>query len=1052
MRFSLKSKAAAAITILILVTVVIIGTVQTSFIRSGLVERASAMHAALVAGAARNLDLKLETALLALTREAQVIPAAILARPQDLPAYLERKPALLLFFDSLLVFSPTGEVLADAPAIAGRRGLQAGEREYVKRGIATLRPVVSMPYLGRGTQQPVVTMLAPILDDEGRLAGFLGGNLNLLQSNLLGNLANTPIGRAGYFFAITREQPSVYVFHPDRKLVLTSSLAEGAGSANAQALDGHDGTIQSPDSRGNASLYSYKALGAAGWLLGTSYPVAEALAPVIAAERRLWSITAVLAMALAPLAWLLAWYMIAPLLRLRDDAQRLHRMAGTISQDLRAREDEIGDLARDFHDLIVARQQSAEAQRRSTQLLDNIVENIPVGIQLKAVDDDFRIVMWNKASESIWGLPRDSVIGRTAQEFWSDDEVARYRQADLEAVAARGQEFTSRPGRAADGRAMITHMRKVPLFDAAGAPTHLLVIADDITDRVAAEQELRNKRAFLQSLVDNLPMAISVKDVRPASYGKMVVWNKGAEVISGVPEARALGRTDAEILEPDVYRGIDAQDRQMIADPMVYEFPEHAFRNAAGTLMFLHSISVPLFGIDDQPEFLLRISEDVTIRRRQQRELRAKTAELLTVSDASPFGMFRTDESGRCTYVNRSYELISGLSAAETLADGWAGAIHAGDRERVFEQWKTAVRASEPFATLYRLQHRDGRIVWASAKAAPVVVDGKVMGYVGSVDDITARREAEHEMQASERRLRTITDTMPAWVAFLGRDEIYRFTNKAFERAFGLTHEQMRGRTIREVLGEAGYEKVRPYLGQVFGGQAVTFEREQLVADGLRWVEAAWIPELGEDDEGVVGFHAMLRDITVQKQEEQRLLRLSQVDSLTGLANRVGFEQHLSDAMAESRKTRQPLAVMYLDIDHFKRINDTHGHAAGDALLLALAQRLKGSLRKTDLVARLGGDEFVAVMERMHDPRVAARLAHEALQAIRRPFVLADVGIALSVTASIGIAFFDCGEMPAGQLVANADAMLYDAKKRGRDTACLSPWPEGSATPAAAVH
>ena len=105
MRFSLKTKAAAAITIMILVTAAVIVTVQTRFIRSGLVDRASAMHAALVAGAARNLDQKLETALLALTREAQVIPAAILERPQELPAYLERQPAMLLIFDALLIFS-----------------------------------------------------------------------------------------------------------------------------------------------------------------------------------------------------------------------------------------------------------------------------------------------------------------------------------------------------------------------------------------------------------------------------------------------------------------------------------------------------------------------------------------------------------------------------------------------------------------------------------------------------------------------------------------------------------------------------------------------------------------------------------------------------------------------------------------------------------------------------------------------------------------------------------------------------------------------------------
>jgi diguanylate cyclase (GGDEF)-like protein len=221
---------------------------------------------------------------------------------------------------------------------------------------------------------------------------------------------------------------------------------------------------------------------------------------------------------------------------------------------------------------------------------------------------------------------------------------------------------------------------------------------------------------------------------------------------------------------------------------------------------------------------------------------------------------------------------------------------------------------------------------------------------------------------------------------------------------------------------------------------SVKFEREQRVADGVRWIEATYIPEINDSNNEVVGFHALLRDITAQKLEEQRLLRLSQTDSLTGLANRVGFEQRLSDAMAESRTTGQALAVMYLDIDHFKQINDTHGHAAGDALLVEFARRLRHCLRKTDMVARLGGDEFVVVMERVMEPKTAARLASQALKEILRPFELGDHGTSLLVTASIGVALFDGGSRTAADLVAEADAMLYAAKKGGRNTFRIASW------------
>ena len=367
-----------------------------------------------------------------------------------------------------------------------------------------------------------------------------------------------------------------------------------------------------------------------------------------------------------------------------------------------------------------------------------------------------------------------------------------------------------------------------------------------------------------------------------------------------------------------------------------------------------------------------------------------------------------------------------------------------------FDKYTNVVKSGVPLDEEFRLNVEGVSATWLHHQV--VRLDD---GIAITTRDISARKAAEEELrsnqqelraktaelQASEHRLRTITDTMPAWIAYVDVHEIYRFTNAAFERAFDLTREQVRGRTIRAVVGEAGYQLIKPYLSLVFGGQSVTFEREQMVADGLRWVEATWVPEIDEDSNAVVGFHALLRDITAQKLEEQRLLRLSQLDSLTGLANRVGLEQRLSDAMAESRNSGEALAVMYLDIDHFKEINDTHGHAAGDALLLAFAQRLRSSLRKTDTVARLGGDEFVVVMERILDPKIAARLAAQALKEIRRPFGFADRGASLSITASIGIAFFDGGPTVAAQLVAEADAMLYAAKKRGRNNVCAASWP-----------
>ena len=1042
MRLSLKVKLAAAVTLLFLLLMASIAAIQTVSIRADFVDTIAAHQSTLVNRVAGELDQQLELNLQALTRLASAFPPEIVALPRDIRGHFERRPALFLLFDALLVFTPDGEVVADAPELAGRQGLQVKDREYFQRSLATQQPLISAPYVGRASKRPSIMMLAPIRDGTGRLVGFLGGTLDLYKPKFLGSVAAIAIGKAGYFFVVTKDQPSIFVVHPDQALILKPVPEQRGNPGMERALAGFEGTLEGMNGSGTPTLFTYKSLAATNWLLGIDFPSAEALAPVVAAEHRFWWISALSAMALAPIVWLLTWVLISPLGRLRDDVQRLRTGSMVLPLSSEARQDEIGDLARELSTLIRERQESENALLRSTRLFDNVLDNIPVSIQLRAIHDDYRFVMWNKASEALFGIPKGRALGRNVHEMWSPETIAQVRAADVEAVASGGQEWLDRSVDTLHRGTLRTHVRKVPLFDAEGTATHLLIIMDDISARKAGEEELRSNRAFLQSLIDNIPMAIYVKDVRPQTFGTMVVWNAGAEVISGVPEERALGRTDQEIFDPAVYAEIDAHDRVLLSSPMVSDLHEHPFRQPNGTLVFMRTISAPIFDIDNNVAFILRISEDVTARRRQQRDLRARTAELLAVNDASPLGMFRTSADGRCTYVNRTYEQVSGLSADEALGEGWLGAIYPEDRERVSREWSAAAREKRPFLSLHRFQHRDGRVVWASVQAASVVVDKLVVGFVGTVDDITARRASEHARQAGEQRLRTITDTMPAWVAYIDTKQIYRFTNAAFERGFQLSREDIEGRTIREILGESGYRQVEPYVRQVLNGRTVTFQREKQMPGGRpRWLEATYIPEVEESGK-VVGFHAMLQDITSKKLEELRLLRLSEVDSLTGLANRVGFEQRLTDAMAESRKSSVPMAVMYLDIDHFKQVNDTYGHPTGDALLRSFAQRLRESLRKSDLVARLGGDEFVVVLSYLPDEEIAAKLAAKTVAALQRPFVLVDYGVTLSVTTSIGVAIFHNGETNENELVAEADAMLYLAKKRGRNNFFITPWPE----------
>lgn len=584
-----------------------------------------------------------------------------------------------------------------------------------------------------------------------------------------------------------------------------------------------------------------------------------------------------------------------------------------------------------------------------------------------------------------------------------------------------------------DGSSQWWQHQRIPLEDG------IAVTSRDISQRKRIETENRNSHTFLQSLIDYLPTLIYVKRLRNGDSGRMIVWNKTAENVTGYRSEMVLGKTLDQIFPARLAGRYQEVSDRMLANPQVIDIPESPFRRADGKLLYLRTISVPLFDVDGKPEYLLGIGVDITGRRAQELELRTKQAELAAANDSSPLGLFHTDANGHCTYVNRTYEEISGLAGAEALGAGWARSVHPQDRLKVFQAWGQATRERQPYQGTYRFAHKDGRIVWVSVKTAPILVDGKLQGYVGSVDDITARRSAEKALLKSEQHLRTIADTLPALVAYVDSEQRFRFNNLAYERLYGMPREAIQGKTVRELLGETMYLRMAPYIECTLFGETVSFEIDEHRQGRYRCFELTYTPQFDHDEDGrrVVGFHVMGHDITSKKMHERRLVKMTQIDSLTGLLNRAGFQKKLADAMSDSRKSGGLMALIYMDIDYFKQINDTHGHPIGDALLKSFVARLSRALRSTDSVARLGGDEFTIIMEKLARPEDGATIAGKIGQAMQPPFSLE--GHTVKVTVSIGLAYYQGGPQKPEALLKQADDMLYQAKKAGRNTYRIAP-------------
>ncbi|MYM27481.1 diguanylate cyclase [Duganella sp. CY15W] len=423
---------------------------------------------------------------------------------------------------------------------------------------------------------------------------------------------------------------------------------------------------------------------------------------------------------------------------------------------------------------------------------------------------------------------------------------------------------------------------------------------------------------------------------------------------------------------------------------------------------------------------------DITSRKETELAMRQNQAELTAVNDASPLGLLRADATGHCTYVNRTFELITGLTREEAMGDAWIRAVHPHDRAVLQAALGHMAETRVPYQDTLRCVHPDGMIVWISFKIAAMVVDGQVYGYVGTVDDITHVRKSVMALRESESRLRTIADTLPAMVAYIDAEQVYRFHNLAYEREFNRTGTTVLGRTILETMGAERHAFLEPYVLRALAGETLTFEEDDNSDATERTYEVVYIPQMDEDGLNVIGFHVMRQDITVQKREKLRLLRLSQVDALTGLTNRAGFLQKLHDAMGSARDNGNLMAVMYMDIDRFKPVNDTFGHAVGDALLKAFSARLTHTMRASDTIARLGGDEFTIIMERIHRTDDAAALAAKIVSAMQADFDLD--GTVVSISTSIGLTFYRNEDVSPAELLNRADILLYEAKQAGRNT------------------
>ena len=423
-------------------------------------------------------------------------------------------------------------------------------------------------------------------------------------------------------------------------------------------------------------------------------------------------------------------------------------------------------------------------------------------------------------------------------------------------------------------------------------------------------------------------------------------------------------------------------------------------------------------------------------------------ARFRAISDGSPLGIFVADALGGCVYTNAAYHKISGLSLDQTLGTNWSMAIHPEDRERVLAEWRISAQSLEPFQTEYRFQQEDNSVVWVRVNSAAMRDDQgigrKLFGLVQTVEDISERKASEAVMRAAEEALFEEKERAQVTLNSIGDAVLttdlagkVTYLNQVAEGMTGWSRKAALGRPLSEVFkiidGKTRVVGTNPAQRAIKEDQIVGLAANSVLIrrDGLETAIEDSSAPIHNRKGHVIGAVLVFHDVSESRAVALRMAHLAQHDFLTGLPNRVLLNERCSQAIGQANRHKKQVGLLFLDLDFFKRINDSLGHAIGDLLLQSVADRLVAGVRTTDTVCRQGGDEFVILLAEIEQPRDATYVAEKLLAAFTSPHRID--GHELNVSLSIGISIYPDDGDSVDSVMQNADTAMFHAKADGRN-------------------
>jgi diguanylate cyclase (GGDEF)-like protein/PAS domain S-box-containing protein len=543
----------------------------------------------------------------------------------------------------------------------------------------------------------------------------------------------------------------------------------------------------------------------------------------------------------------------------------------------------------------------------------------------------------------------------------------------------------------------------------------------DVTERKQAEERMHALSAIVESSSDAV--------YRHTLDGIIESWNPGAERIYGYTAAEAIG-THNDILVPD--------DRRIEADHLLTAVTNGKSinnlltlrRRKDGTLIHVVVTASPLYDVAGEIVGVSKVAGDLTELIETRDALARSEERFRSLVQRSSDVAIVIDREGIITYASPASERF-GYAPEDLIGTPSRDLVHPADLERHRDAVDETVRRVGSATVEWRVRRADGSYCWVEEAFTDLHDVPAVGGWVANMRDITDRRNAEDARVEAEERYRQGFERSAFGLGVLDLDHTFTSVNPALAELLGQTPERLIGRRPLEFLHPTESDGARLGIERLLSGDLAFYKREHRMVrpDGSIVSVLIDMTLVRESDGDPSYYFVQVRDITDRKRAEEALAHQALHDDLTHLPNRLLLVDRLALSLARAERTGSHVAVLFLDLDRFKLVNDGLGHVVGDQLLVEVAARLTRSIRASDTVARFGGDEFVIVREDIADVTEAVEFAERIVAVLHEPIALS--GRELYATTSVGIALGG-SDSSAEQLLRDADAAMYRAKDLGR--------------------